>query len=220
MLLAASGAASSPSRPATTTDRCSPRSRGGSPAPRSSTGRTEADGVAPRLVVGDAARRSALDLTGLSPFDANVYRFVAGVPWGERVTYGDVAAAIGRPGAARAVGGAMGAARSSRSVPCHRVVRAADGWQRLGRATPASVGCSTSSATPGPPGVRLRRPLRPPASSSPAAWVMLMSDSVLPTNTSSMRPYGLRLVGAHEVVALRVLLHLVELCRCGRRGCA
>jgi O-6-methylguanine DNA methyltransferase len=75
-------------------------------------------------------RRDAppIDLRGLSPFDADVYRFVAGVGWGERVTYGDVAAAIDRPGAARAVGGAMGRCPLFPAVPCHRVVRAADGW--------------------------------------------------------------------------------------------
>ena len=79
-------------------------------------------------------RREAprLDLRGLSPFDADVYRFVAGVPWGERVTYGDVAAAIERPGAARAVGGAMRRCPLFPAIPCHRVVRAADGWSGWG----------------------------------------------------------------------------------------
>ncbi len=79
-------------------------------------------------------RRDAptLDLRGLSAFDAEVYRFVGGVAWGERVTYGDVAAAIGRPGAARAVGGAMGRCPLFPAVPCHRVVRAADGWSGWG----------------------------------------------------------------------------------------
>ena len=75
----------------------------------------------------------AVDLRGLSRFDADVYRFVGKVAWGERVTYGDVAAAIGRPGAARAVGGAMGRCPLFPAVPCHRVVRAADGWSGWGR---------------------------------------------------------------------------------------
>jgi O-6-methylguanine DNA methyltransferase len=48
------------------------------------------------------------------------------------VTYGDVAAAIGHPGAARAVGGAMARCPLFPAVPCHRVVRAADGWSGWG----------------------------------------------------------------------------------------
>lgn len=73
-----------------------------------------------------------LDLRGLGAFDAAVYRFVAQVAWGDRVTYGDVAAAIGHPGAARAVGGAMARCPLFPAVPCHRVVRAADGWSGWG----------------------------------------------------------------------------------------
>lgn len=73
-----------------------------------------------------------LDLRGLATFDAAVYRYVAQVSWGDRVTYGDVAAAIGRHGAARAVGGAMARCPLFPAVPCHRVVRAADGWSGWG----------------------------------------------------------------------------------------
>jgi O-6-methylguanine DNA methyltransferase len=73
-----------------------------------------------------------LDLRGLAAFDTEVYRFVARVAWGDRVTYGDVAAAIGHPGAARAVGGAMARCPLFPAVPCHRVVRAADGWSGWG----------------------------------------------------------------------------------------
>lgn len=45
------------------------------------------------------------------------------IPKGETRTYGEVAAAIGRPGAARAVGTVM-KHNYDPSVPCHRVVRA------------------------------------------------------------------------------------------------
>jgi O-6-methylguanine DNA methyltransferase len=69
-----------------------------------------------------------LDLTGLPPFDARVYAAVGSVRSGETVTYGDVAALIGSPGAARAVGGAMARCPLFPAVPCHRVVRASDGW--------------------------------------------------------------------------------------------
>src|SRR5687768_6742710 len=73
-----------------------------------------------------------VDLRGLPAFDARVYEFVRAVPSGETVTYGEVAAAIGSPGAARAVGGAMSRCPLFPAVPCHRVVRAADGWSGWG----------------------------------------------------------------------------------------
>ena len=74
----------------------------------------------------------AVDLGGLSPFDARVYEAVRSVPAGETITYGEVAALIGSPGAARAVGGALSRCPLFPAVPCHRVVRAADGWSGWG----------------------------------------------------------------------------------------
>jgi len=73
-----------------------------------------------------------VDLGGLSPFDARVYLAVRSVRPGETVTYGEVAALIGSPGAARAVGGALSRCPLFPAVPCHRVVRAADGWSGWG----------------------------------------------------------------------------------------
>lgn len=73
-----------------------------------------------------------LDLRGLSAFDAAVYRAVAAIPRGQTLTYGDVARLIGSPGAARAVGGAMARCPLFPVVPCHRVVRASDGWSGWG----------------------------------------------------------------------------------------
>ena len=77
-------------------------------------------------------RPPPLDLTGLSAFDARVYRVVRAIPPGETLTYGEVAALIGSPGAARAVGGAMSRCPLFPAVPCHRVVRAVDGWSGWG----------------------------------------------------------------------------------------
>jgi O-6-methylguanine DNA methyltransferase len=74
----------------------------------------------------------AVDLRGLSSFDARVYDVVRGVPAGETLTYGEVAALAGSPGAARAVGGAMSRCPLFPAVPCHRVVRASDGWSGWG----------------------------------------------------------------------------------------
>ncbi|HEX7068162.1 MAG TPA: MGMT family protein [Candidatus Limnocylindria bacterium] len=81
-------------------------------------------------LLGDDGPR--LDLAGLSPFDARVYRVVASVPRGETLTYGEVAALAGSPGAARAVGRAMARCPLFPAVPCHRVVRASDGWSGWG----------------------------------------------------------------------------------------
>ncbi|MCA1571728.1 MAG: methylated-DNA--[protein]-cysteine S-methyltransferase [Chloroflexi bacterium] len=73
-----------------------------------------------------------VDLRGLPEFDARVYGAVRAVPAGQTVTYGEVAGLIGSPGAARAVGGAMSRCPLFPAVPCHRVVRASDGWSGWG----------------------------------------------------------------------------------------
>jgi AraC family transcriptional regulator, regulatory protein of adaptative response / methylated-DNA-[protein]-cysteine methyltransferase len=57
-------------------------------------------------------------------FQLHVWRALLEVPTGSVTTYGRLAAALGRPGAARAVGGAVGANPVAYVIPCHRVVRA------------------------------------------------------------------------------------------------
>lgn len=73
-----------------------------------------------------------VDLDGLSDFDRRVYEAVRAIPSGQTATYGEVAALVGAPLAARAVGGAMSRCPLFPTVPCHRVVRAADGWSGWG----------------------------------------------------------------------------------------
>ena len=58
-----------------------------------------------------------------SDFAARVRRVVRRIPHGRVATYGDVAAAAGRPRAHRAVGNIMRETRDA-SVPCHRVIAA------------------------------------------------------------------------------------------------
>jgi O-6-methylguanine DNA methyltransferase len=53
-----------------------------------------------------------------------VWKACAGIPRGEVRTYGWIAKKIGKPGAARAVGRALGANPFAPVIPCHRVVRA------------------------------------------------------------------------------------------------
>lgn len=62
-----------------------------------------------------------LDLRG-TPFQIEVYRAVASIPYGERLSYAAVAKEIGRPEAVRAVGAANGANPLPLVIPCHRVV--------------------------------------------------------------------------------------------------
>ncbi|CAL9643354.1 Methylated-DNA--protein-cysteine methyltransferase [Actinosynnema sp. ALI-1.44] len=62
-----------------------------------------------------------LDLLG-TPFQRTVWRALCSIPYGETVSYGELAAAVGRPTAARAVGMANGRNPVGIIVPCHRVV--------------------------------------------------------------------------------------------------
>jgi len=64
-----------------------------------------------------------LDARGTA-FQKAVWAEVARVPYGETTTYGAIAGRIGRPGAARAVGAAVGANPVPMLIPCHRVIGA------------------------------------------------------------------------------------------------
>lgn len=59
-----------------------------------------------------------------TPFRRRVWRGLAAIPYGSVLTYGELAARIGSPGAARAVGQANGANPIPIVLPCHRVVAA------------------------------------------------------------------------------------------------
>jgi methylated-DNA-[protein]-cysteine S-methyltransferase len=65
-----------------------------------------------------------LDLTGLSDFSQEVLKELIRIPYGRTKSYGQVATAVGRPQAARAVGRAVGANPVPIFAPCHRVVGA------------------------------------------------------------------------------------------------
>lgn len=57
-----------------------------------------------------------------TPFERSVWEELRRIPFGETRSYGEIAQAIGRPGAARAVGRANGANPIPIVVPCHRVI--------------------------------------------------------------------------------------------------
>ena len=65
-----------------------------------------------------------LDLESGTPFQQAVWRETAAIPHGGYVSYGELAGRIGKPGAARAVGTALGANPVCLVVPCHRVLTA------------------------------------------------------------------------------------------------
>lgn len=64
---------------------------------------------------------------GGTPFQRAVWAAARAIPRGETRTYQQIAAAIGRPGAARAVGQALGANPVPLLVPCHRVLATGGG---------------------------------------------------------------------------------------------
>lgn len=65
-----------------------------------------------------------LDTRGVPPFHAEVYRVARSIPAGTTRAYGEIASALGKPGAARAVGQAMAKNPFPVVVPCHRVTAA------------------------------------------------------------------------------------------------
>ena len=62
-----------------------------------------------------------LDLRG-TPFQKSVWEALLAIPYGETRSYSDIAQAVGKPAAVRAVGLANGANPVSIVVPCHRVI--------------------------------------------------------------------------------------------------
>jgi len=73
-----------------------------------------------------ALERLPIDLKDRAGWDRLVLAAVRGIPPGSTASYGEVARMIGKPGAARAVGGAVGRNPIGLVIPCHRVI-AGDG---------------------------------------------------------------------------------------------
>jgi methylated-DNA-protein-cysteine methyltransferase related protein len=67
--------------------------------------------------------RSLKDQFPQGLFLRSVHAYTARIPRGKVATYGQIAQAIGRPGASRAVGNALNKNRDTKGVPCHRVIR-------------------------------------------------------------------------------------------------
>lgn len=80
-----------------------------------------------RLMAGEPIDLAPVDVDfgQADRFDVNVYAATRRIPRGEVRTYGEIAAEIGTPGGARAVGAALGRNPVPIIVPCHRVLASA-----------------------------------------------------------------------------------------------
>lgn len=97
------------------------------PTPLSFAARQLAGAVARRLDAYFAGERVAFDLPlapSGTPFQQSVWNALCGIPYGETVSYAEIARRIGRPSAVRAVGAANGRNPIAIVIPCHRVIGA------------------------------------------------------------------------------------------------
>ena len=100
--------------------------------------RAAIEGIVALLSGEDADLRFVqLDLRSQSAFNAAVYELARGIAPGETSTYGEIATRLGDPGAARAVGQALGQNPIPIIVPCHRVLAA--GGRAGGFSAPGGV---------------------------------------------------------------------------------
>lgn len=88
---------------------------------------SESEGLVARFLAYVAGHRDdfrdvPLDLTDLTDFQRRVSLACRAIPWGQTVTYGQLAPRVGSPGGARAVGGVMARNRLPIVIPCHRVL--------------------------------------------------------------------------------------------------
>ena len=72
-----------------------------------------------------------------SPFQEQVWGELRRIPFGETISYGEMARRVGAPAASRAVGRANGSNRIAVIVPCHRVIAAGGGLGGYGGGLPA-----------------------------------------------------------------------------------
>jgi len=72
------------------------------------------------------------DLSSCTPFQRAVLDITLGIPFGQTRTYADIARRLGKPKAARAVGGVMSRNPVPLLIPCHRVVGSHGGLRGYG----------------------------------------------------------------------------------------
>ena len=72
-----------------------------------------------------AGKRTTFDLplkAQGTAFQQSIWSALQDIPYGQTTSYGELGSAIGKPGSARAVGGAVGANPLPIVIPCHRVL--------------------------------------------------------------------------------------------------
>ncbi|MEW6712991.1 MAG: MGMT family protein, partial [Candidatus Riflebacteria bacterium] len=69
-----------------------------------------------------AFKKLKLDLDSCTDFCRKIYFELQKIPHGKTISYGELASNVGKPGAARAVGRAVGANPLPLIIPCHRVI--------------------------------------------------------------------------------------------------
>lgn len=76
-----------------------------------------------------------------SPFQLKVWEALLEIPEGTHATYGQIASMVGNPGAARAVGTAIGSNPLAYIIPCHRIIRQMGeiGGYRWGESTKRAI---------------------------------------------------------------------------------
>jgi O-6-methylguanine DNA methyltransferase len=77
-----------------------------------------------KILAGKRSKLPPLDWAGKTEFQKSVWRQMLKISTGKTKSYGEIASAIGKPKAIRAVGGACGANPIPVLVPCHRVLAA------------------------------------------------------------------------------------------------
>lgn len=100
-----------------------------------------------------------LDLPSGTEFQRTVWLALADIPYGETISYAELARRVGRPGAFRAVGAANGRNPLSIILPCHRVIGADGTLVGFGGGLPAKrflLGLEGAKAAEGPAQARLQ----------------------------------------------------------------
>jgi methylated-DNA-[protein]-cysteine S-methyltransferase len=104
-------------------------------------------------------------------FQRTVWLALAEIPFGATCSYGELARAVGRPSASRAVGAANGKNPIAIILPCHRVIGASGELTGYGGGLPMKrwlLDLELGSVEPSLPGVTRARPVsRPPRAQSP-----------------------------------------------------
>lgn len=145
-----------------------PQPAAGAAALRDDTRRAEWQAVVDAWFAGEPVEVPLdLEASGLASFTRAVLDQVRRIPRGSLRTYGEIARALGRPRAARAVGNAVAANPIALLIPCHRVVRAGGDLGRYSGGGPAvkerllRMEGAWPPAAAGRPGDRTGLPLGP-----------------------------------------------------------